>query len=262
MAIVVVVLVSALAALDVWRVARRATLSRAGLLVAAAARAAMPAAVAVAIASWAEIAAFNGVATSGSGGLVVAATAAGRLLRTLQTGLIGCAVVLGVALILAARQRDAAGGASGGRGRRAAALIGTLAVVGSMGAVWGAVATSERVSVGILGPMLRGGTLPGATPNPAMASAPAAYAPYLTMSGQESARESEGLLTSRVIGVAVTLLLIVVSLATPGLFASVRAAGPAWAIGRSTVAALAIGAIWCSVRLGAGAGWLRAVIDR
>src|SRR5262245_32996443 len=104
MAIVLVLIV--LVVLDVFRLFTRSTgLSHLGLLVAAVVRALIPLSAAIGIGSWQLIRAFEGIAASGRVGRDFMARGPEQLVLTLLTGVIGFAVVLVLALVLAARSR-------------------------------------------------------------------------------------------------------------------------------------------------------------
>jgi len=74
--------------------------------------------------------------------------------------------------------------------------------------------------------------------------------------------ESEHLITAGAIGFGLCALFVGLSSRTSTVFLGLRASGAAWQCVRGSVVALVGVAIWYSVRLGAGAGWLRTLIDR
>jgi hypothetical protein len=258
----IVLLLSALVVIDVFRLFRKsAVLSRAGLLLAAVARALIPLSAAIGIGVWLLISSFEGIAASGSGGLATMATGADQMVRTLLAGVIGFAVVLVLALILGVRKRQVQSIASSPR-RTAVAALGTIVVLGSLAGTWMAMNWADRVGVGILGPLLRPGIIAPTVVARPIPPVPSSYSKYMSTSGQQAALESERLPTSRAIGFGVCALLIVLSLKTSSVFSGVNTSGASWNLLRGGVAALVAGAVWYSVHLSEGAGWLRTVIDR
>ena len=107
--ILIVGLVAVVALMDLFRLrATNTTLSRAGVLVAAMPRALMPLAAAAALGAWTLINRYEAIARTGSGGLGTVVAATGRALETLLAGVLAFLLLLGIALVIAARTRERA----------------------------------------------------------------------------------------------------------------------------------------------------------
>ena len=253
--ILIVGLVAVVALMDLFRLrATNTTLSRAGVLVAAMPRALMPLAAAAALGAWTLINRYEAIARTGSGGLGTVVAATGRALETLLAGVLAFLLLLGIALVIAARTRERAvvePDRQSVSGRRGAAAAGILIIAAAVVSGWMAMDWTDKVGVGMLGPMTRNIDLP---------QIPTTYRSYGYASGREAAEQSEWLITSRRVGGLVCGVAVVLCFLTSFLFSRVWFSSTAWHVARVSAVTLIAGAALYSAHLWTGAAWLRALM--
>jgi len=250
---VIVVLVAGVALLDLFRLrAKNTTLSRAGFLVAALPRALMPVAAAAAVGAWSLIKVYEGIAESGSAGLIPVAGGTIQSVQTLLAGVVAFALTLVVAFLMAASGRaNERNGSESGPRRRLPAVLGIVVMFVALGGAWLATNWTDKIGVGILASASRTGPLP---------PPPSTYGAYARMSGQEMAMKSDRLIMSQWIGLGLCGVVVVLSLLSSFMFSRVWFSSTAWNLARASVAVLVVGAALYSVHLGAGANWLRTMM--
>jgi hypothetical protein len=249
--ILIVALVAGVALLDLFRLrAKNTTLSRAGFLVAALPRALMPVAAAAAVGAWSLIKMYEGVAESGSGGLIPVTGGTIHSIQTLMAGVLAFALTLVVAYLMAASGRASEPNASES-GPRLVAVLGIVVMLAALGGAWTATNWTDKIGVGILASASQTGPLP---------PPPSTYGTYARMSGREMAMKSDRLIMSKWIGLGLCGVVVVLSLLSSFMFSRVWFSSTAWNLARASVAVLVVGAALYSVHLGAGANWLRTMM--
>jgi hypothetical protein len=255
----IVALVAVLVLLDAVRLGTdRAGLSTAGVLVASVPRALLPAAAAVTLGAFQFKAAFASIAVTGSGGMGVIARSAASFQRTTVAGVIAFIVVLAVPLVLSIARKTTPAAAGGEGPRRAWPLAAVAAaVVLAIGCAMFAVDSADRAAVGAIAPFSRPSAITGTTSIPPL---PPAYASYVGLSGQASAKMLETTIRATTTGgITLCLALIGLSVMSGMLLSGVPLSRVGGLAAQAVTTALVLGAGWYSVQLSAGAGWLRSV---
>jgi hypothetical protein len=248
---VIVALVTVVALFDLFRLrAGNTTLSRAGLLVAAVPRAIVPMAAAGALGARALIRVYEGIAETGSAGLVPVASGTSQAVLMLFAGVLGFLLTLIVAFVMAARQR-VTDDVEPDRRSRLADILGMMLIVAGLGGAWMAVHWTDKVGVGMLESISRSSNLP---------PAPIGYRFYGPMSGEQAAQESERLMTSQQLGSVLVVVSGAVCFLTSRLFSRVWRSDVAYTVVSVSTIVLGVTAAVYSAHLWSGARWLQALM--